>query len=254
MSVARLRMSSVFSAGDFIMTIWNSSKSWHRFTQIPAVFTLIELLVVIAIIAILASLLLPALQGAKERSKEAVCMGNLRQMGIMAVTYRDDFDYYLCAKWEDLGSGTADERYWPWYRRLPDYSGIPTAYGLLGNSWGCPDTFRCPSAEYFHNPNGSRVSYFYNACADDRKVLNLPQGDDQAPLVYCKNMAGDYGGVYIHEMTPGFPLIPGHRDGNGVLILKLDGHVLSTTYNNECRALASGKESGRWYWFFSHGP
>lgn len=60
--------------------------------RIPTAFTLIELLVVVAIIAILVALLLPTLSRAKEVARGVVCMGQLRQLIALRLTYATDYN------------------------------------------------------------------------------------------------------------------------------------------------------------------
>lgn len=64
-------------------------------------FTLIELLVVIAIIAILASMLLPALANARKRAKSSQCISNLKQYMLVHINYMGDFSNYFLGCYRD---------------------------------------------------------------------------------------------------------------------------------------------------------
>ena len=102
-----------------------NSSHLHIFTQ--SAFTLIELLVVIAIIAILAAMLLPALQQARARAKSTQCTNQLKSIGLGGQQYITDNNEYLPFGYTEGGNfrGYASAGLPAWFCRISGYLGHP---------------------------------------------------------------------------------------------------------------------------------
>jgi len=101
-------------------------------TNRDGAFTLIELLVVIAIIALLMGILVPVLHKAREQGKDVICRSNLRQIGIGASLYAEEWDLHV-------PRGSAEKT--AWYMLFMPF----LAQKPVNNDYRTVEIYRCPS-------------------------------------------------------------------------------------------------------------
>jgi len=122
-------------------------------------FTLIELLVVVSIIALLVSILLPALGKARDNGRSAVCKVNLRTGGQAEQFYVNEHNG--CVAWSRYDDPTRGGQCMYWAAQLWSQFNrikIPLATDLTATSYERPDWLTCPAAKVVKNSLGQTIS------------------------------------------------------------------------------------------------
>jgi prepilin-type N-terminal cleavage/methylation domain-containing protein len=186
-------------------------------TNRPSGFTLIELLVVIAIIAILASMLLPALSRAKSLAQRTACVNNMRQITLAIVMYTMDHEGEMPSAALRNQARSSDWVHWQPGRDIKGSVVAPYVGSNLSSN-----LFRCPPDFYSNRPQDYPYSYSLNGYLTREGVVvttnkgNLDRVREPNRIILLMDEAAANDGWWVAYRTGHDIITPNHR-GKGNL-------------------------------------